>query len=130
MLAPLAQVATNCEVARKMARVLMIAGMVAAAEVKRLLARLIASYRILVAHNACEHFFWYQSIYLQSKEDTEARSECCARWGWAVPNAAAIAAIVDTAEAGNCRTIFDFGAGRHVALRVSACSVVYSSFTR
>lgn len=67
-------------------------------------------------------------MHLQS-EDTEARSECCARWGWAVPNAAAIAAIVDTAEAGDCRTIFDFGAGRHVALSVSACSIVYPRFT-
>ena len=42
------------------------------------------------AHNAAEHFFW-QSMWSLSGADVDARAECCRRWGWAIPNAAAIA---------------------------------------
>ena len=85
----------------------------AAHAVLRVYRRQLLSSRILLSHNACEHFFWTRMWERAADEDdADARRECCRRWGWAVPNATAIQAVVDAVEAARCRTLLDFGCGR------------------
>jgi len=49
-----------------------------------------APLRVCQAHNEAERFFWKSVWSLGGAADVDARAECCRRWGWAVPNAAAI----------------------------------------